>query len=45
MDAPELKSTTGLHLAACQLHDANWPTDGAAMTVVSANAQQVVVAT
>jgi hypothetical protein len=36
---------TGLHLAACHLHDANWPIDAAAMTLAPANARQVVVAT
>jgi len=41
----ELKSITGQHLAACHLHDADGPIDAAAITVASANAQQVVVVT
>jgi len=45
IEEPELKPTTGLHLAACHLDDANRTVDAVAMTVASANAQQVVVAT
>jgi hypothetical protein len=44
MEESELKSTAGLHPAACHLHDADWPVDAANMMGASANAQQVVVA-
>ncbi|MDB5568524.1 MAG: ATP-binding cassette protein [Tardiphaga sp.] len=46
VEEPELKPTTGTHMAACHLHDSHRQVDAAAMTLASsANARQAVAAT
>jgi hypothetical protein len=44
-EEPELKPTTGMHMAACHLHDGGPAADAAATQAAGANARQTVAAT